>query len=331
MSAGRMSRAVYPRVCGGTPGRYSAGHSDRGLSLRVRGNQRLYQSSTSPGGSIPACAGEPARPAFQCGPGRVYPRVCGGTFAAQGAPRGDDGLSPRVRGNPIPGVRPPGRRRSIPACAGEPGHPGKHQPWTEVYPRVCGGTRSAASSLALACGLSPRVRGNRRRWPVSASRRGSIPACAGEPDTAGSPHWTRPVYPRVCGGTRPGGAGRPVPLGLSPRVRGNHRNRRVRRVRAGSIPACAGEPSPRSPAGRTFPVYPRVCGGTPSGGHGHARQVGLSPRVRGNRLCARVGLRRIRSIPACAGEPRGGDDDGRTDQVYPRVCGGTTPAWRTVS
>ena len=30
------------------------------------------------------------------------------------------GLSPRVRGNPVPAAQFPIRRRSIPACAGEP-------------------------------------------------------------------------------------------------------------------------------------------------------------------------------------------------------------------
>ena len=51
--------------------------------------------------------------------------------------------------------------------------------------------------------------------------------------------------------------------------------------------------------------------------------VGLSPRVRGNRIGASGNQWRIRSIPACAGEP----DDPVTDDVepgvYPRVCGGT--------
>ena len=51
--------------------------------------------------------------------------------------------------------------------------------------------------------------------------------------------------------------------------------------------------------------------------------VGLSPRVRGNRLLYQSRNVAIRSIPACAGEP------GRRVvvipgvRVYPRVCGGT--------
>ena len=52
-------------------------------------------------------------------------------------------------------------------------------------------------------GLSPRVRGNRRVQIISGRGRGSIPACAGEPQSAipsPLPCMSR-VYPRVCGGT----------------------------------------------------------------------------------------------------------------------------------
>ena len=72
---------------------------------------------------------------------------------------------------------------------------------------------------------------------------------------------------------------------------------------AGSIPACAGEPLIGSSNLEVDRVYPRVCGGT-------ARRVGtiavcdgLSPRVRGNLLTPRTWEPRLRSIPACAGEP----------------------------
>ena len=168
--------------------------------------------------------------------------------------------------------------------------------WTDepVYPRVCGGTP---------------VNSRQDRKMI-----GSIPACAGEPTTAGSgmSHgWIR-VYPRVCGGTctthrlaQPCLAGMVYPrvcggtdvltsaegmqwvIGLSPRVRGN-------RLRAcvppwnGSIPACAGEPA-RQPESTAM------------------QAVGLSPRVRGNLPSqgdkSTNAARQTRSIPACAGEP----------------------------
>ena len=52
-------------------------------------------------------------------------------------------------------------------------------------------------------------------------------------------------------------------------------------------------------------VYPRVCGGTACFAPRVVQVCGLSPRVRGNRAICRYGYTEGRSIPACAGEPRG--------------------------
>ena len=110
------------------------------------------------------------------------------------------GLSPRVRGSPRRRTRCDPSRRSIPACAGEPlvtggGH---HEP--RVYPRVCGGALGWDPEHTDEEGLSPRVRGSRFDAPHDGARRGSIPACAGEPGRTltGLARWR--VYPRVCGG-----------------------------------------------------------------------------------------------------------------------------------
>ena len=78
----RPPRAVYPRVCGGTPGIRSRHPGIRGLSPRVRGNQRYQQAFVFADGSIPACAGEPLAAAAGILASGVYPRVCGGTVGA---------------------------------------------------------------------------------------------------------------------------------------------------------------------------------------------------------------------------------------------------------
>ena len=70
--------------------------------------------------------------------------------------------------------------------------------------------------------------------------------------------------------------------GLSPRVRGNPTNTQIMSKATGSIPACAGEPVHASQQASGYPVYPRVCGGTPELEHRHRCHEGLSPRVRGN-------------------------------------------------
>ena len=50
---------------------------------------------------------------------------------------------------------------------------------------------------------------------------------------------------------------------------------------------------------------------------------GLSPRVRGNPGAAATVTTTMRSIPACAGEPRRAPLGDQPVRVYPRVCGGT--------
>ena len=131
---------VYPRVCGGTTRPASRGLHSRGLSPRVRGNLRQDGRAGRRPRSIPACAGEPRNTDRTASRTAVYPRVCGGTGHHPRPLRDGLGLSPRVRGNPIPRTPTCWRRWSIPACAGEPlgeflaGNDGR------VYPRVCGGT-----------------------------------------------------------------------------------------------------------------------------------------------------------------------------------------------
>ena len=172
---------VYPRVCGGTLARKARKPGSPGLSPRVRGNRRQAELHPAPPRSIPACAGEPCAARRLRPPGKVYPRVCGGTEASRCRCSCTPGLSPRVRGNPgdkqgrVPA---PG---SIPACAGEPPSACECQSSSQVYPRVCGGTRRASFAAAICTGLSPRVRGNRSAVPADTPRQGSIPACAGEP------------------------------------------------------------------------------------------------------------------------------------------------------
>ena len=172
---------VYPRVCGGTRRNNIPVNYEGGLSPRVRGN--LLSCALMVGGlrSIPACAGEPAAKAIvEYGP-TVYPRVCGGTIFLFRPYHIRGGLSPRVRGNRQWRWRLRHRRRSIPACAGEPRIKYASRRRVKVYPRVCGGTSVWSSDTRLLSGLSPRVRGNQRLELRHQAAQRSIPACAGEP------------------------------------------------------------------------------------------------------------------------------------------------------
>ena len=247
-----------------------------------------------------------------CGTTRsVYPRVCGGTVYGLSA------SSHRCAGEPS------SEQGSIPACAGEPNTAIRASAGRWVYPRVCGGTPTLPCPDKRYRGLSPRVRGNPNLEAGIPAGEGSIPACAEEPLPPYSVvHWIM-VYPRVCGGT---GVSTRLPspdLGLSPRVRGNRAAPDTRVLASGSIPACAGEPPASSLARAGFWVYPRVCGGTERTGQVEPRDIGLSPRVRGNLRDADLHDDRGGSIPACAGEPLERFGAAELAGVYPRVCGGT--------
>ena len=208
--------------------------------------------------------------------------MCGGTAEGRRVEDGRQGLSPRVRGNHGQCAEKRVSRRSIPACAGEPSRDSCARCRCRVYPRVCGGTRYHSSITRSLRGLSPRVRGNLGQHAYIQYDMGSIPACAGEPTRFHVLTGAPPVYPRVCGGTLRETFLSVSALGLSPRVRGNHRLYRANICYNRSIPACAGEPTFSTPQGGRKGVYPRVCGGTPAKDWTASQDVGLSPRVRGN-------------------------------------------------
>ena len=236
-----MNRGLSPRVrgnlrpasaalrfCGSIPActgeplcPYSRARTNMGLSPRVRGNQGRRFEVLGHSGSIPACTGEPHPGSRIPGVPRVYPRVYGGTRQEVRRFLRISGLSPRVRGNRR--QRTAGARRdgSIPACTGEPTHPVTVLRKSRVYPRVYGGTIPGLWDAVAMQGLSPRVRGNRKRAGEGRVPGRSIPACTGEPVTIISCVPAAMVYPRVYGGTSRSAAARAGASGLSPRVRGN--------------------------------------------------------------------------------------------------------------
>ena len=155
------------------------------------------------------------------------------------------GLSPRLRGNRTYVAPVPVHIGSIPAPAGEPSRLRRTSSWPPVYPRACGGTAAFPVGSALDGGLSPRLRGNRPPEGGCKRPRRSIPAPAGEPPGLGEAGKPAGVYPRACGGTQTRNGTRCLRIGLSPRLRGNRSPARCRRVCRRSIPAPAGEPSPK--------------------------------------------------------------------------------------
>ena len=177
-------RTVYPRVYGGTAEDDLDLPDADGLSPRVRGNPSEKAVASGCVRSIPACTGEPHSSRSDNTSHRVYPRVYGGTGPIHGQGLAINGLSPRVRGNPVSVNVARSALRSIPACTGEPTASLPAGVHVKVYPRVYGGTQLGRVAGNQALGLSPRVRGNLLKTSICAPFIRSIPACTGEP-------WTR--------------------------------------------------------------------------------------------------------------------------------------------
>ncbi len=112
-------------------------------------------------------------------------------------------------------------------------------------------------------------------------------------------------------------------LGLSPHARGNPGWCRQSELRAGPIPACAGEPFLSSKHTLLMGAYPRMRGGTRQARLALLEAGGLSPHARGNPGSCTLPIRSSGPIPACAGEPLGLIERQYLAGAYPRMRGGT--------
>ena len=172
-------------------------------------------------------------------------------------------------------------------------------------------------------GLSPLVRGNRRKRRARRLSGGSIPARAGKPHHAPGRQSRNRVYPRSCGETLITLIRRFDGVGLSPLVRGNRSLPVSDAAPPGSIPARAGKPSGCFEKQSLVWVYPRSCGETYVESADANGTMGLSPLVRGNHGQHRPSRFCTRSIPARAGKPLDSRHDLINQRVYPRSCGET--------
>ena len=271
---------------------FTAGADEvEGLSPRERGNRTLRCRPGCSGGTIPARAGEPAWTWRSSYRSRDYPRASGGTVASSGSPISMMGLSPRERGNLEHGLSSGPENGTIPARAGEP--------------------------------LGQRLDGHGRGNDSTGTDTGTIPARAGEPRQVRRRSSCAEDYPRASGGTSTATSSTSPGTGLSPRERGNLRQRRGAPRCRGTIPARAGEPKRSTGCRRRPRDYPRASGGTHVVGMAGPPGQGLSPRERGNLVDLLGSCRDLRTIPARAGEPNGAQTLKRLMGDYPRASGGT--------
>ena len=153
-------RGVYPRAYGETDDHPFISDSRTGLSPRLRGNRGIVTQRMTAIGSIPALTGKPTGASSPRRWSAVYPRAYGETAFGRREMETDQGLSPRLRGNPPRELWPQTTDGSIPALTGKPHGGGSGERRHRVYPRAYGETRPPESVTQTSRGLSPRLRGN---------------------------------------------------------------------------------------------------------------------------------------------------------------------------
>ena len=209
----------------------------------------------------------------------------------------------------------------IPACAGNATPAFFIIGATRDHPRVCGECVHRRRPPRHGVGSSPRVRGMQERTTVDHAITGIIPACAGNAPGRRCTAGIAPDHPRVCGECGYFSDDGVKEVGSSPRVRGMHRWHAIADALIGIIPACAGNAGQASVHDDLSGDHPRVCGECLPLTRSVRAVTGSSPRVRGMRWSRRGRSRRVRIIPACAGNASGTYALFVATTDHPRVCG----------
>ena len=211
--------SVHPRVCGKRARMSRRPSMSNGSSPRVRETQPRHFDDLGRARFIPACAGNAGNRLWKRRGVPVHPRVCGKRLEVADMWAAPDGSSPRVRETHPDRAVFAGRRRFIPACAGNAARPRNPRHHWAVHPRVCGKRVRGMVGPHDSVGSSPRVRETRIPvWGVHPLRR-FIPACAGNARKTSISTGGIPVHPRVCGKRSSRPRYTACASGSSPRVR----------------------------------------------------------------------------------------------------------------
>ena len=226
-----------------------------------------------------------------------------------------------MRGKPGVGLPLGFKRRIIPAHAGQTWPrpaPSRRRP---DHPRACGANSAMASSAALTCGSSPRMRGKRVEQLSKDDGGRIIPAHAGQTGTRSSGSGPASDHPRACGANLGETGQRLDRTGSSPRMRGKRKAEVLSNALDRIIPAHAGQTARMASSAWLRPDHPRACGANPE----HVGVVvavhGSSPRMRGKHSSLFLAFHFIRIIPAHAGQTVGRLAVVPASTDHPRACG----------
>ena len=311
----------HPRVCGEHTTMATWFMPLPGSSPRMRGTPHELRDGRVIDGIIPAYAGNTWNRQRQASPCWDHPRVCGEHAVLNSDALPFTGSSPRMRGTLLHHALALASGGIIPAYAGNTCETCEGSSDGGDHPRVCG-EHAMVSATALAVrGSSPRMRGTQSRCRPCMRRTGIIPAYAG--NTRGGSNATADIrdHPRVCGEHTSRNSSRRRMTGSSPRMRGTRHRRSVRSLRAGIIPAYAGNTGwyvSRYAARRD---HPRVCGEHRILSGLVGRIQGSSPRMRGTPWPSCEDKPHPGIIPAYAGNTTSRAAPCPDAWDHPRVCG----------
>ncbi len=190
-----------------------------------------------------------------------------------------------------------------------------------VHPRACGERVVDVSPKQDEYGSSPRLRGTLRYGCEVHSGHRFIPAPAGNAGSGNRRIGRSAVHPRACGERRSHKRTKEHLHGSSPRLRGTPLRTVSFQGTQRFIPAPAGNALELWVVCGQRPVHPRACGERTRRRPLSRRRRGSSPRLRGTRSDGPLSCRRVRFIPAPAGNAAAIVPPRSSAAVHPRACG----------
>ena len=176
----------HPRACGEHTVSEDRLNRYTGSSPRLRGTRVDQAAVRRRSGIIPALAGNTSwAPQPDC-TRWDHPRACGEHWQVAVWRGCGVGSSPRLRGTPVGHFRGDRRIGIIPALAGNTPATPTTTPTRRDHPRACGEHKSVALYVRQYVGSSPRLRGTHARFLPARTRRGIIPALAGNTSRVGT-------------------------------------------------------------------------------------------------------------------------------------------------
>ena len=189
------------------------------------------------------------------------------------------------------------------------------------HPRACGANTAASPARHRCHGSSPRVRGKHMDIAMLCGSIRIIPARAGQTrGRTAAANW-HTDHPRACGANWSTATCSASACGSSPRVRGKPPVPVDEISLPRIIPARAGQTTSERLVGMAVLDHPRACGANSQIPSVAPRSSGSSPRVRGKQPYAHVNVRRLRIIPARAGQTESPTRYALRSADHPRACG----------